>query len=97
MSFHTPTGWAERCTYRDPEAAHQIVLTIAIKGFGVSCHCRPKLAPFTVVKDADQALAEWRRRHKACAACTSVFYMNGRSRAKYCINCRYVKRGEVAP
>jgi hypothetical protein len=45
-TYHTPAGWAQRCTLRDDTAAHQIRLSFVHADRGitqhvvVSCTCR---------------------------------------------------------
>jgi hypothetical protein len=63
MSYHTPSRWDQRCTHRDPYAAHQIIILMSGNKLAVACNCRPKLAPFATIETADQAWRAWRSFH----------------------------------
>lgn len=80
MSFQTPKGFAERCTYKDETAEHQIRIQRQRGGNDymiVTCTCRSILGhsnngrtyeSIAPVQTADEAWAEWWAFHDAMPA-----------------------------
>jgi len=68
-SYHTPAGWAERATYRDLRAPHQIIIANdhrrqTLGELVVTCNCRRRQTPIATIQTAEQALRYWQEAHE---------------------------------
>jgi len=60
MSYHTPTGWRDRCTfYGDQNGPHQIRILGQLHLI-VACACNIH-TPLAAITTAEEALSIWRR------------------------------------
>jgi hypothetical protein len=73
-TYHTPAGWAQRCTLRDDTAEHQIrIVAPGAQALSVSCTCRhtgghgagvAHCEPIATITTADEAWTAWHIYHK---------------------------------
>lgn len=74
MTFNQPPGWAERATYEDESAPHQVRINLTDNKIWLSCTCRStgrgiaghqEYTPICYLGPEDDAIEKWRKFHKA--------------------------------